>query len=345
MGTDIHLQAERKLADGAWWRIPHAPQPCTSCAEYDRDTGEYGEPRGWFNPWLTRDDLTPEDIILEESQSRGRVRVDRREPCYRCHGNKIIHPEWLKDRNYDVFAILANVRNGTGFAGIKTSSGFDPIDTPRGLPDDLSAEVVAHLKRLGQRVEGGEIIWERQDDEEGEDIYEEMEKERDGYWSFGEHSFSWVALSEIVDYDWERGVVKEGWVDPWNYELWRTEGRPSSWSGGVSGQSIEHISDTQMGDMIDSGNIQWEGDPPPAGSWEDRPYSTSLTRAMGEWNLPDGSVGQKIREGQKYYCLVKWIVPYRDCVGEHFFKEIERLKEFAPEGDYSRVRLVFGFDS
>jgi len=30
------------------------------------------------------------------------------------------------NRNYDLFAILANVRNGHGFAGIKTGGGIRP---------------------------------------------------------------------------------------------------------------------------------------------------------------------------------------------------------------------------
>lgn len=40
-------------------------------------------------------------------------------------------------RNYDTFAQLANVRNGIGFAGITTGSGFDPLDMPRGFPEDF----------------------------------------------------------------------------------------------------------------------------------------------------------------------------------------------------------------
>lgn len=44
-------------------------------------------------------------------------------------------------RNYDLFAILADVRNGTGFAGCKTSYGFNPISMPKGLPEDITAEV------------------------------------------------------------------------------------------------------------------------------------------------------------------------------------------------------------
>ena len=42
------------------------------------------------------------------------------------------------DRNYNLFAILANVRNGTAFAGCKTGEGFNPISNPKGVPSDAS---------------------------------------------------------------------------------------------------------------------------------------------------------------------------------------------------------------
>ena len=39
--------------------------------------------------------------------------------------------------SYNTFAMLANVRNGRGFASIRTSDGFPYIHEPRGLPADL----------------------------------------------------------------------------------------------------------------------------------------------------------------------------------------------------------------
>jgi hypothetical protein len=37
-----------------------------------------------------------------------------------------------EDRNYDLFAILADVRNGEGCAGVRTGDGFVPISEPCG---------------------------------------------------------------------------------------------------------------------------------------------------------------------------------------------------------------------
>lgn len=39
---------------------------------------------------------------------------------------------FYRDRNYDLFGILADVRNGRGFAGVTTGEGFVPIAAPQG---------------------------------------------------------------------------------------------------------------------------------------------------------------------------------------------------------------------
>ena len=74
--------------------------------------------------------------------------------------------EWFSDgeiedgRNYRLFAALAGVRNGFGFAGIYSHDPLTPIAEPRGIPDDF--------------------------------VYDENEND------MGDHSFSWLHLSEIV---------------------------------------------------------------------------------------------------------------------------------------------------
>jgi len=73
-------------------------------------------------------------------------------------------------RNYDLFAILADVRNGRGFAGVPTGTGFVPIAAPRGLPNDVTPGVEAQADSWG----------------------------RDG------HSHSWLLLSELQGYDWDQ---------------------------------------------------------------------------------------------------------------------------------------------
>ena len=54
-----------------------------------------------------------------------------------------------ENRNYWAFAVLADVRNGYGFAGIDKGDPITPISEPRGLPEDLSDELRDQLKDVG----------------------------------------------------------------------------------------------------------------------------------------------------------------------------------------------------
>lgn len=123
------------------------------------------------------------------------------------------------DRDYDLFAILGNVRNGHGFAGIRTGSGFEPMSDGRGYPSDMSSaadEAMSH-----------------------------------------EHSATWVTLAEILAYDWERTTQKRGVVDAATFERWdRVKSwspEPESYSGDVRGPRIRHISNDEMRLAIKNG--------------------------------------------------------------------------------------------
>lgn len=126
-------------------------------------------------------------------------------------------------RNYDLFAILANVRNGYGFAGTDTGDGFIPISEPRGLPDDVS-----------------ELIKDESED-----------------WGPDGHSHSWLTLKELLEYDWGQVTKHRGWVSQPVYTLWLKDGKrgePRSYSGHVSGPDIEHISVEEMEKKIEEGS-------------------------------------------------------------------------------------------
>jgi hypothetical protein len=57
---------------------------------------------------------------------------------------------FYRGRNYDLFAIFADVRNGRGFAGCETGDGFVPICAPRGVPDDCCPEYRAAVEGYGE---------------------------------------------------------------------------------------------------------------------------------------------------------------------------------------------------
>lgn len=107
-------------------------------------------------------------------------------------------------RNYDLFAILADVRNGRGFAGVKTGQGFNPIFEPRGVPDDCCPEYSKIVESWG--VDG--------------------------------HSHSYATVEELMQYDWTQTTVKQGLVTAKEFLRWKLDGAPNAWCGGSSAELI-----------------------------------------------------------------------------------------------------------
>lgn len=134
---------------------------------------------------------------------------------------KKVYGDFCDDRDYDLFSILADVRNGSGFAGCDTGTGFIPISKPKGLPKDVSKE-----------------IQEEYDD-----------------WDIDGHSHSWHTLKDLLEYDWTQITEKHGMLDAKEYKEWlrwkKGEGKgPSSYCSLVSGPSIHIISEKEMEDRI-----------------------------------------------------------------------------------------------
>jgi len=117
-------------------------------------------------------------------------------------------------RNYDLFAILANVRNGRGFAGIKTGEGFNPIAFPKGIPSDVSNEVRVNLNSYGD----------------------------DG------HSHSFYTLRELKDFDWGQLTMHRGVITLEEYQALKSSGEsePTSWCGSVTGPKIVTIDEDEV---------------------------------------------------------------------------------------------------
>lgn len=110
-------------------------------------------------------------------------------------------------RNYDTFSVYANVRNGYGFAGVSTGEGWKPISEPRGYPKDFTQE----------------------DDQHGES------------W-MGDHSHSWLLLSEIQsawDEHADADYTKHGVVERKHFlETLAAGKKPESWCGGIAGRDV-----------------------------------------------------------------------------------------------------------
>lgn len=114
-------------------------------------------------------------------------------------------------RNYDLFAILAGVRNGEGFARCRTGERFKPIAKLKGYPDDMS--------------------------------------ENDAL--LGDEYGSWLTLRELHEYDWEQLHRKYGYVDEVTYCDYIMKGeQPNTWCGDISGCNIVKLTESEMVDLI-----------------------------------------------------------------------------------------------
>lgn len=111
---------------------------------------------------------------------------------------------WGDTRNYDAFAMLANVRNGYGFAGVDTGEGFEPIAMPKGLPSDAS--------------------WE---------VHEEADD-----WGVDGHSHTWFTLRELLDLEesgyWDKTTIRRGVIQKHTLEQAKADGIVSS----IEGQTV-----------------------------------------------------------------------------------------------------------
>ena len=122
-------------------------------------------------------------------------------------------------RNYNLFAILANMRNGFGFAGIKTGNGFIPITKPKGIPEDASAE---YLKIAEENSYDGE-------------------------------NFSYHTIQDLLDHDWNQRTQVCGDIDLKTYKKWmenEKSGEPDDWTRLYGGASL---SNSEMEELINSG--------------------------------------------------------------------------------------------
>ena len=112
-----------------------------------------------------------------------------------------------ENRHYQLFAVLAGVRNGYGFAGVPTGEVVKPISEPRELPADFEVA----------------DVW------------------------MGDHSHSWLTASEMLEWAAAAPIVlKVGIVDRETYAAWDGKSRPTSYCGGIDGDGVVLINNTAV---------------------------------------------------------------------------------------------------
>lgn len=175
---------------------------------------------------------------------------------------------WYADRNYELFGQLADVRN---------RFNVTPISSPRGLPSDLSAEARALAD----------------DNADDGDVY------------LGEHSQSWLLVSELASYDRGKRVTLAGLVEPDEFVKWRRGECPRNYCQGVGGARIFKVTNEEMARLVDSGEIEKQTE-------------------------------------RHYYTRVEWQESREQCGGDFWTRVLPALTSL---GRPDHTRIVFGFDS
>lgn len=120
-------------------------------------------------------------------------------------------------RDYWLFAKLANVRNGHGFAGCQTGEPIEPISYPRGLPDDMSTEMKICMEYI-------------------------------------EHTPSYLELDEILDADWNFSIEKMGVMSVKEYIKFKESGKATNYSGDVFGGGTKVITEEEFNSLNEECN-------------------------------------------------------------------------------------------
>lgn len=192
--------------------------------------------------------------IVIEREKAGAWREVPYQTVYRIPGDTPIKgipeaPDVFTNRNYNLFAVLANVRNGRGFAGIQTGEGWPSIAEGRGLPLGFDPEKVAPHPKYPE----------------------------EGPRSLGDHSFTWIGLEELKAFDWDGTLSWLYGVVPADvYEELASKNLRPHYSGGISGPGIL----TYEPDAYKTAKG--------AGTLCERPYvrmgwPTSAREATGDW--------------------------------------------------------------
>lgn len=136
-------------------------------------------------------------------------------------------------RHYQLFAVLAGVRNGHGFAGVPTGEAVTPIAEPRGLPSDFAVDGDVHPLATLEHMDPVRRKYHQAD--------EKLEQ-----W-MGDHTHSWLTGDEMLAWaEKAPEVVNTGVLDRAVYEAWDGVTRPPRYFGGISGPAVVVVNDSAV---------------------------------------------------------------------------------------------------
>lgn len=165
------------------------------------------------------------------------------------NGWEDVPTKWDEGRHYFLFSVLADVRNGYGFAGVPTYDPIKPIAKPRGLPVDFEVnEGMTHPLKSVELLGSWAREWHEKHPEEPLDKW------------MGDHSHSWLTADEILKYaatHSERAARHTGVMEIADYNGWDKTSPPDSYSGGVMGQGVQVNVPAEIDDKTTHVQVSW----------------------------------------------------------------------------------------
>lgn len=153
-----------------------------------------------------------------------------------------IPSQWNQERHYFLFSFLAGVRNGYGFAGVRTYEPVVPVAEGRGFPPDFLVE------------DGENHPIARENLSHRRQKYHE---EDEPLW-MGDHSYTWATGDEILAHAETLGsTVRHGVISLEDYNSWDRKSPPSDYCGGISGPAIHVSSPTEITEKTTHVQISW----------------------------------------------------------------------------------------
>lgn len=150
-------------------------------------------------------------------------------------GEKLaVKTNWEMGRDYTLFAILAGVRNGYGFAGCYRHEPLTPIAEGRGIPDWLEVGDECYCPELHNK-------W-----------YGRYGNEQEFGEYLGDHSFTYMTVDEILAWSgWGAKLLRGGVLGKEHYlETLYISKAPEHWCGGVSGGGTVTVEENVFMDLL-----------------------------------------------------------------------------------------------
>lgn len=151
------------------------------------------------------------------------------------NGWEDIYSNWDQDRDYLLFAVLADVRNGMVFDPII------PISKPRGFPSDFT------LVEDGHPIQSQSCVpnWKQK-----------YYRENDPFW-MGDHSYTWLSGKEMLDWYETEGKKEQrtgGFLSRHTYEKWDKKTEPESYCSGIWNKTFVIISEDDSEEIKNADN-------------------------------------------------------------------------------------------